>query len=127
MDESTRIIVAYASLLLGLPLLAARILWFVPGAVAALILSAIAGGLDRFVGAAVEGFLSLFLACLLFNRLGIAVAWKIPAILAAVTFLWSCTKADHHEAFPAIMGIIAGFLLYPQAWLYLCMKLGVDV
>lgn len=34
MDETTRMIIAYAALLMGLPILAAKIVWFVPGAVA---------------------------------------------------------------------------------------------
>jgi len=66
------------------------------------------------------------LACLLFQRLELPLGWKIPVTLIAVNFLWSSAKAENLETFPSIMGIIGGFVLYPQAWLYLCTTLGVD-
>jgi hypothetical protein len=127
MDEATRTIIAYAALLMGLPLLAARIVWFVPGVAAALILAPLIEGLDRFLSAVAEGFLALVFACLLFEHLGLEVAWKIPVILIIVHSLWSCTQSDTLNAFPSIVGIIAGFVFYPQALLFVSLKLGLDV
>jgi hypothetical protein len=126
MDEATRTIIAYASLLLGLPLLAARILWYFPGAIVAIVLKPIVSGLDRCVDATVEGFVALFLACLLFDRLGLTVAWKIPAILTVASYFWGRTREGSLNALPSISGIFAGFILYPEAWLYLCTKFGVE-
>jgi hypothetical protein len=127
MGEATRTIIAYAALLMGLPMLAARIVWFVPGAVAALILAPMVTGLDRFISAVAEGFLALVFACLLFEHLGLEVAWKIPVILITVKFLWNCTQSEILNAFPSIVGIVAGFFLYPEAWLFVSLKLGLDV
>jgi hypothetical protein len=125
MDETTRMIIAYAALLLGLPTLAAKIVWFVPGAVAGVILSHVVKGLDTLMGAVIEGFISLLFACLLFEHLQIPVVWKIPMILIIVSFLWNCSKAQAFNAFPSMAGIVTGFYLYPKFWLFVSMKLGL--
>jgi hypothetical protein len=127
MDETTRMIIAYAALFMGLPVLAAKIVWFVPGAVAAVIFSHIAEGLDTFIDAAIEGFISLMFACLLFEHLNVPVVWKIPMIMIIVSSLWSFTKSEVFIVFPSIAGIIAGFFLYPKVWLFVSMRLGLAV
>jgi hypothetical protein len=124
MDEPTRIIIAYAALFTGLPVFAAKIVWVVPGAVAAILFSHIAEGFDVFMDAVIEGFLSLLFACLLFEQLNVPVVWKIPTIMIIVSTLWRLTKPEVYSVFPSIAGIVAGFLLYPRVWLYVSMRLG---
>lgn len=127
MDETTRMIIAYAALLLGLPTLAAKIVWFVPGAVAGAILSPIAEGLDTLMGAVAEGFISLLFACLFFEHFQIPVVWKIPMILIIISLLWNCSKEQTFNTFPSIAGIVAGFYLYPEVWLFVSMKLRLAI
>ena len=74
MDESTRTIIAYASLFLGFPMIAAKVIWFVPGAIAALVLPRIAGQLDLFANEIAEGFISFLLTRQLFEHLMLPVA-----------------------------------------------------
>ena len=69
MDESTRTIIAYALLLLGFPMIAAKVIWFVPGAITALVLPRIAGQLDLFADEIAEGFLSFLLTRQIFEHL----------------------------------------------------------
>jgi hypothetical protein len=127
MDEATRIIIAYAALLIGLPTLAAKIVWFVPGAVAGVILSHIVKGLDTLMGAVMEGFISLLFACLIFEHFQIPVVWKIPMILIIISFLWNGSKEQTLNAFPSVAGIIAGFYFYPKVWLFVSTKLGLAI
>lgn len=119
MDESTRTIIAYGTLLFGIPLLTAKILWFVPGAISAPVLSCIADQLDEFINAIVEGFLALLVACLVFEHFHLAVVWKVPITLIIVTSLWKRSDGGAWGALPSIIGIIAGFLLYPKVTLIL--------
>jgi hypothetical protein len=127
MDEATRTIIAYAALFMGLPVLAAKIVWFIPGAVAALLFSHIAEGFDTFMDAVIEGFISLTFACILFQHLNVPVVWKVPLILIIVSSLWRFTKPEIFSVFPSIAGIIAGFYLYPRVWLFVSMRLGLAV
>jgi hypothetical protein len=117
MDESTRTIIAYGTLLFGIPLLTAKILWFVPGAISASVFSHITHQLDRFINAIIEGFLALLLACLVFNHFHLPVVWKIPITLIIVTSLWHTASGAAWSAMSSILGIIAGYLLYPQVML----------
>ena len=55
MEESTRIIIAYAVVIIGVPLFFARICWFIPGVILAKVLSFVATGLDQILNRAVEG------------------------------------------------------------------------
>ncbi len=119
MDEPTRMIIAYGTLLFGIPLLTAKILWFVPGAISAPVFSCIAHQLDEFINAIVEGFIALLVACLVFEHFHLAVAWKVPITLIIVTSLWKRTDGGAWGALPTIIGIIAGFCLYPKVMLFL--------
>jgi hypothetical protein len=116
MDDTTRMIMAYAVLFFGIPPLAAKILWVFPSAASGFILDRIAGGLRQFADAVAEGFISLVLACLLFQYLLIPVVIAIPAILIGLHFIWNwtVTKEEPLNAWPSAAGIVAGFFLYPR-------------
>lgn len=118
MDESTRIIVAYALLLFGFPMIAAKVIWFVPGAIAALVLTRIAGRLDLFANAIAEGFISFLLTRQIFEHLTLPVVWEVPLILIMITSLWYYSKPEGFRALPAVLGIITGILLYPGGLVY---------
>jgi hypothetical protein len=118
MDESTRTIIAYALLLFGFPMIAAKVIWFVPGTITAVALTQIAGRLDQFMNAIVEGFISFLLACQIFEHLKLPVVWAVPLILIMVTSLWNYSKPEGFKAFPAVLGIIAGIFLYPEGLVY---------
>jgi hypothetical protein len=118
MDESTRMIIAYASVLFGFPIIAAKVLWCVPGAIAALVLTRIAGQLDLFVDAIAEGFISFLLTRQIFELLKLPVVWAVPMILIMITSLWNYPKPEGFRAFPSVLGIISGILLYPGGLVY---------
>jgi hypothetical protein len=111
-------IIAYASLLFGFPMIVAKVMWFVPGAITALVLTRIAGRLDLFANAIVEGFISFLLTCQLFEHLELPVVWKVPLILIMVTSLWNYSKPEGFKGFPSVLGIIAGIFLYPGGLVY---------
>lgn len=115
MDESTRTIIAYASLLFGFPMIAAKVIWFVPGAIASLVFTRIAGRLDLFVDAIAEGFISFLLTRQIFEHLILTVVWEVPLILIMITSLWYYSKPEGFKALPSVLGIIIGILLYPGA------------
>jgi hypothetical protein len=119
MDESTRMIIAYGTLLFGIPLLAAKVLWFIPGAISAPVFSHIAHQLDQFINAAIEGFIALLVACLVFNHFHLPVVWKMPITLIIVTSFWNMAGGRAWSALPSILGIVAGFFLYPKAMPFL--------
>lgn len=119
MDETTRLMIAYATLLFGIPILAAKIVWFVPGTISAKVLAQIARRLDRFTDAAIEGFLSLLLACLVFEYLNLRVQWAVPVTLIIVNLTWNWINGESLYAWLSTAGIIAGFLLYPAVLPYL--------
>ena len=114
MDEKTRMIIAYATLLFGLPILAAKIAWFIPGSISALILAQIADRLDKFTDAVVEGFISLLFTCLVFEHLNIQIAAGVPIILIIVTSFWNRVEERVFNAVPSMIGIMVGFFLYPK-------------
>jgi hypothetical protein len=118
MDESTRTIIAYASLLFGFPMIAAKVIWFVPGGIAALLLARIVGRLDLFANEIFEGLISFLLARQLFENLQLPVVWEIPLILIMVTSLWNYSKPEGFRAFPSVLGIMTGIFLYPGALVY---------
>jgi len=124
MDDTTRLIIAYALLLLGIPLLAAKILWFIPGNLAGVMLGRISGSLRLFTDAVAEGFLSLLLACLIFRHLEIPVAIAVPALLIAFHLIWNwvVNKATV-TALPSVTGIVIGFFLYPKVLTFLPLNL----
>jgi hypothetical protein len=118
MDESTKIIIAYASLLFGFPMIAAKVLWFVPGAIAALVLTRIAGRLDLFANAIAEGFISFLLTRQIFEHLALPIVWEVPTLLIIVTAFWYYPKPEGFRALPSVLGIITGILLYPGGLVY---------
>ncbi len=113
MDETMRIIIAYAELVFGFPLLVAKIIWFVPSVILTKILVKIAGRVDQIVDAAVEGFIAILLACLVFDRLGLKIVWAVPLILIVVNALWDWAKDESFRAWSFTAGIILGFIIYP--------------
>ena len=119
MDEPTRTIVAYGTLLFGIPLLTAKILWFVPGAISAPVFSHIAHELDQFINTVIEGFIALLVACLVFQHFQLPIVWKVPIILIIVRSLWNAAGGRVWSIVPSILGIIAGFFLYPKVMLFL--------
>jgi hypothetical protein len=118
MDESTRTIIAYGLLLVGFPMIAARIIWCVPGAIAALLLTRIAGRLDLFVDAIAEGFISFLLTRQIFENLMLPVVWEVPLILIMITSLWNYSKPEAFKAVPSVLGIIAAIVFYPGGLVY---------
>jgi hypothetical protein len=113
MEESTKILIAYASLLFGMPMMAAKLLWCVPGTITTPVFSRIAGRLDVFVDAIVEGFLSFLLTRQLFEMFHLSLVWQVPLILILVTWFWSSWRADGLRAFPSVLGIVVGIILCP--------------
>ncbi|MHB8770779.1 MAG: hypothetical protein ACYC7J_07285 [Syntrophales bacterium] len=118
MEESTKLLFAYFSLLIGFPLIAAKALWCVPGALTAPVFTRIAGRLDMFVADIAEGFLSFLLARQIFEQLYLSVVWQVPLILILVTWFWNCSRPDGLRAFPSVLGIIAGIVLCPGGLVY---------
>jgi hypothetical protein len=127
MDETTRMIIAYATLLFGLPMLAAKIVWFIPSIISSRPLTQIAGRLDQFTDAVVEGFISLLLACLIFQYLTLKIAWGVPIILIAVNSIWSHLNEQAVGVWPSMAGIIIGFFLYPKCLLLLPISFALTV
>jgi hypothetical protein len=123
MDEDTRMIIAYAILLVGFPMLVAKLIWCIPGAVASMVLAHIAGRLDQFTNAAIEGFISFLLAYQLFQHLQLHAVWGIPLALIVVTLFWSFIRPVSCGVLPSVLGIIAGFFLYPRMMMYPPMNL----
>jgi hypothetical protein len=113
MDEATKLIIAYAATLLGIPILAAKVLWYVPGAVSSRVLDPISRQLDEIAYEACEGFLALVLACFLFDHLGLPVVMKIPIILVMVHFVW---EKELYQTVAFMLGAITGFLYYPRVF-----------
>lgn len=124
MDESTRIIIAYAELVLGFPLLVAKIIWFVPSVFFAKILGMIAGRMDEILDAAVEGFISILSACLVFDRLQLQTVWAVPVTLIVVNCLWGWAKGEDFRSWSAALGIVGGFWLYPGFLTHIVEKYG---
>jgi hypothetical protein len=111
MDESTKLIIAYATMLTGIPIIAAKMLWFVPGSISGRLLVHISRGLDEISDDAIAGFISLLLACLLFEHLGLEIVYKIPLILIVVNAVW---KKEMYHVVAFMVGTVAGFALYPR-------------
>jgi hypothetical protein len=119
MDETARTILAYAVVITGLPILAARIIWVIPGTLSTKLLTHVARRLDQFADAAIEGFIALLLAGLTFEKLGLQPGWKIPLILIVFTLIWHKFMNELSTAWPALGGILIGFVCYPKVSLFL--------
>jgi hypothetical protein len=124
MDESTRIIIAYAELVLGFPLLVAKIIWFVPSVISAKALGMIAGRMDQILDAAVEGFISILSACLVFDHFQLQTVWAVPVTLIIINCLWGWFKEEDFRSWSAALGIISGFWLYPDFLTHIVEKYG---
>jgi hypothetical protein len=116
-------IMAYAIVGMGLPMLAAKIIWLVPGAISTRMLSQVALRLDEVTDAVIEGFLALQLAAVAFDRMGIQIIWKVPLTLILVTFLWNRITDQSFKTWPAATGILIGFASYPKVSLFLSLPL----
>jgi hypothetical protein len=127
MNETIITISAYAMLLLGIPLVAAKIIWFIPGAISAVVLVQIAGRLDQFADAVIEGFLSLLIACLVFEHLSLPILWAVPVVLILVVSLWSLAREETFKILPSIAGVIIGFLLYPRVLLFISLHMNAHL
>lgn len=118
MEESTKILIAYAALLFGIPLIGAKLLWCIPGAIAAPVFTRIAGRLDTFVDAIAEGFLSFLLTGQLFEQLQLSVVWQVPLLLILITSLWNYLWPEGLRSFASVLGIVAGIVLCPGGLVY---------
>lgn len=125
MNETVKTIIAYAGLVCGIPLLVAKLIWYVPSAVLAKVLAKIADRLDHIIDAAIEGLISILLACLIFDQLRVPIRWVIPGILIAVTVLWESGKEEAYRVGTAIIGILVGYFLYPGVLRYLVDRFGL--
>ena len=114
MDDATRMIIAYAGVISGLPLIVAKTIWFVPAIISSKIMPKIATRLDRVVGASIEGFLAILIACLVFDQLIFRITPAVPIILIIINALWEWTKEESLRVWPSSIAIIAGFFLYPS-------------
>ena len=106
-------ILAYGELIFGLPLLVATMIWFIPSLVIAKTIGKISDRLSDIIDAGMEGVLSSIFACVVFYWLGVKITWAIPIILVIVTSLWESARKESFRAWPAAVGIIIGFFLYP--------------
>mgnify|MGYP001266240249 CR=1 FL=1 len=118
MDESTKMFIAYGSLVLGIPLIAAKLLWCVPASITASVFTRVAGRLDVFMDALAEGFLSFLLSRQSFELLQLTVTWQVPLILILVTWLWNYLRPEGLRLFPSVLGIVAGIVLCPGGLVY---------
>src|SRR5574340_684396 len=125
MDESIKITIAYAELVLGLPLLIAKIVWLIPSAILTKILARMADRMDQIIDGAIEGFISILSACLLFDHLQLEVVLAVPIILIIVNSLWDWSKEEFFRAWSSTAGIIAGVFLYPIVFGYFADELGL--
>lgn len=120
MDDTTRLVIAYAILLLGIPLMAAKIIWAIPGTVTGIVFEQIIGGLRKVTTAVAEGFLSLLLTCLVFEYLNIPVVIAVPAVLIILHIIWyEFVSQTEMNSLPSVAGIVIGFLVYPKVLTFL--------
>ena len=119
MSETIKIAIAYGGLVCGAPLLAAKIIWFVPGTVLAKALGKIARPLDDIVGGAIEGLISILAACLMFSQLDVRITLAVPGIVIAVTLLWESGKEAAYRLKTSVIAIVAGYFLHPAIFRYL--------
>ena len=127
MEESTRIIVAYALLIIGIPLLIARLIWFIPGVILNKAISNIVQGIDHILDAAVEGFIAILLACVVFDWLNLQIPAGVPIILFIISSLWGWAKGSAYKVWSSALGITAGFILYRHVMLLLANEFGLHV
>jgi hypothetical protein len=120
-------IMAYTIVGMGLPMVAAKIIWFVPGAVSTRMLSQVALRLDQVTDAAIEGFLALQLAAIAFDQMGIQLIWKVPLTLIVATCLWNWVTDESFKTWPAAAGILIGFVSYPKVSLFLSLPLSLPL
>lgn len=126
MEESTRILIAYAELISGIPLLFAKILWFIPSVTLTKVLSHVARDIDQILDAAVEGFIAIVFVCVVFDQLSLQISSIVPIILIIVNSLWDWAKELAYKGWPSAVGIITGFILYHPV-LLLANKFGLYV
>jgi hypothetical protein len=114
MGETTKAIIAYSSLIIGLPLLMAKIVWFIPGMISGSLLCRIATRLDTVVEASFQGLISILCACLFFDHLEFHITKAVPIILIAVNALWEWSRGEPLRVWPASIAMGAGFYYYPR-------------
>ncbi len=125
MDETMKMIIGYGALLTGLPLVTAKILWLVPGAVLGAILAKFAARLDQVTHAAISGFLAILLTCLAFKYFDLPLVWEVPLLLIVVNSIWNWAKEEAFTAWSADAGIVIGFIFYPGVRGFLINRFGV--
>jgi hypothetical protein len=107
-----RTIIAYGELVLGLPVLVATTIWFVPSLLLAKTIGNLSLILTDSLDAGIEGGISAIFACLVFYWLKVNISLAIPVILAVVTIMWISTRNEMHRALPATAGIIIGYSVF---------------
>jgi hypothetical protein len=110
---------------MGFPMMAAKVIWIVPSKITAPVMKHIAGGLDRVVTPAAEGFLSFLMTSHLFNYLQLAFEWQVPLLLIMVTSLWKHFQGEDFGAWPSLLGIFIGMVICPRGLSYPSMPMTV--
>ena len=63
MDETIRMIIAYAELFIGIPLLIAKVIWLIPSIILTKFLIKLSQRRNELMNASMEGFIAILLAC----------------------------------------------------------------
>jgi hypothetical protein len=113
MEETLRFFFAYAELAIGIPIMIAKLIWFIPSIILTKFLIKISRRRNQLVSASAEGFIAILLACQIFEHYHIQIAWTIPVILILVRAVWHWGEEDSFGKLASTASMIAGFLLYP--------------
>jgi hypothetical protein len=113
MDETIRMIIAYAELVIGIPLLIAKVIWLIPSIILTKFLIKVSQRRNELLSASMEGFIAILLACQIFSHYNLQIAWTIPVILIIVRSAWYWGQEKTFAAWASRISMIIGFLLYP--------------
>lgn len=112
MEETIRLFFAYAELIIGIPLILAKLILLVPSFILTKLLLK-TNNHHGFVNSSVEGFIAILLTCQIFDHYEIQIAWTVPVILIFVRSIWHRGEEQGIGRVASIIGVIVGFLLYP--------------
>jgi hypothetical protein len=113
MDETIRMIIAYAELVIGIPLLIAKLIWLIPSLVLTKFLIKLSHRRNELLSASMEGFIAILLACQIFSHYNLQIAWTIPVVLIVIRSIWHWGEEWTFAAWVSRVSMIIGFLLYP--------------
>lgn len=105
---------AYGQIVIGLPILAAYLLWYIPNYLVEKIWS-IENVSEYYYMAktAIEGFLSVMVAYCFFDVVHVKITLWIPIALTVISSLWKLTQNEGFMIFFVNIGIAAGYKLFP--------------